>query len=294
MAFIVTLIALLVERFFDWSHFRCWHWYSTLQQWVIKKRAGKQSANTASILTLVFLLAVTMLIDYLLVGRGYGLLALAFRILVLIYCLGPHNLWADTIASINALTTADLPQAAIICKNTFGIIDANDKQTLCMQLLKKIFIAAHCRVFAVLFWYVLFGVIGAVLYRALTYAISTEEPQQNTTPAFTQNVRALIAILDWLTIRIFTFIFALGGHFSQVLHCWQQQVLRGPANNEIILENCGLAALGVDMSTTTANHQSTSQALTGDQYLSSAISLLDRVFIITLVGVAIAVLFIAM
>jgi hypothetical protein len=28
MAFIITFIALLIERFFDWSHLRRWRWFS--------------------------------------------------------------------------------------------------------------------------------------------------------------------------------------------------------------------------------------------------------------------------
>ena len=37
MRFIVVLIAMLIERFFDWSHIRRWQWFEACQHYVIKK-----------------------------------------------------------------------------------------------------------------------------------------------------------------------------------------------------------------------------------------------------------------
>ena len=37
MTFIVILIALLIERFFDWSHLRYWRWYVAYQRIIMQK-----------------------------------------------------------------------------------------------------------------------------------------------------------------------------------------------------------------------------------------------------------------
>ena len=34
MTFIITLIALLIERFFDWNHIRKWRWFLRYQSWL--------------------------------------------------------------------------------------------------------------------------------------------------------------------------------------------------------------------------------------------------------------------
>ena len=34
MTFIVTLISLVIERFFHWSQLRRWRWFNTFQQWL--------------------------------------------------------------------------------------------------------------------------------------------------------------------------------------------------------------------------------------------------------------------
>ena len=275
MTFIVTLIGLLIERFFDWSHLRHWRWYTALQHTVFQRLPGK-SANVVLAATIAPLLIAVGVIGFFLNGTLYGFALLLFQLFIFLYCLGPQNLWADAFAAINALSQDDAQHAADKLKTLFGITDMKSAQGLHKQLLNQIFIQANKRVFAVVFWFVVLGPIGAVLYR--TVSLSALAGQQDGSPEIAQSALSIESLLDWVPIRIFAFIFALGGHCSAVLACWRKQVLQGLNSNDDILAGCGMAALADEEKRTIAEDGSIER---------EAVSLLDRTFVIALVVVAV-------
>lgn len=277
MTFIVTLVGLLIERFFDWSHLRQWSWYATYQRFV----TGKMSGNAPYVIlavTIVPLLILLALVDYLLQGWMYGFIKLVFDIVVFIYCLGPKDLWADAFACTTALSQGDPNQAAEKIQASFGATENKTySQSLHRHLLSNLFIEANRRVFAVVFWFVVLGPIGALMYRTVTLSASDFPKGQGDT-ALSPIARQVEAVLNWLPVRFFTFLFALGGHFAKVLSIWRKNVLNGLNSNEILLTECGIAALGNDDQSAIAEDGSVER---------TAISLLDRAFVITLVIVAV-------
>jgi membrane protein required for beta-lactamase induction len=278
MTFIVTLIALLIERFFDWSHLRHWRWYTAFQQTIFQRLPGK-SAVVVLAATIAPLLIAVGVICFLLNGTLYGFALLVFELFIFLYCLGPQNLWADAFAAINALSQDDAAGAADKLKMLFGITDMKSAQGLHKQLLNQIFIQANKRVFAVVFWFVVLGPIGAVLYR--TISLSASSVQHDGSPEIAQSALSVESLLDWIPIRIFAFIFALGGHCSAVLTCWRKQALQGLSSNDDILSGCGVAALADEEKRTIAEDGSIER---------EAVSLLDRTFVIVLVLVAVVAL----
>jgi len=250
MTFIVTFIALLIERFFDWSHIRNWSWYLKLETYVTKKMMN-QSPYLILALTILPILIIVALMGFLLKGILYGLITLILQLFILLYCLGPKNLWADHLIMIGQQNTQP-------------------------ESMGSFFVEANRRVFSVIFWFSILGPIGALLYRVLTISA-----QEGTFAPVSQAARQLEVLMDWLPVRIFTFIFALGGHFADVLAIWRKNFKLSLFDNESLLIQCGMAALA-------HNHPSSK-----DQSAEkSAIYLLDRVFVIALVILAILVLLI--
>lgn len=148
MTFLVILLALLAERFLNWSHLRGWQWFFRYENTVttfVGKRFSSLWVNwLAIILPLLF---ITFILQAGLKHHFFGLFALIFQLGVLIYCLGPNNFWADR-----------------------SLRNESD------DALNSLFINANERVFAVVFWYGLLGPFGALLYR-LT-ALSPMPPAQ--------------------------------------------------------------------------------------------------------------------
>src|ERR1700679_3562010 len=107
MTFIITFIALIIERFFHWSHLRNWRWFNLYQ----RKLSTTSLANTSP----AFVLALCVLPWVIIVGIihhflgccFYGIFQLIFGTAVLLYCMGPANLWVQTFACLHDLHDQD-------------------------------------------------------------------------------------------------------------------------------------------------------------------------------------------
>lgn len=276
MMFIVMLLALLVERFFDFSHVRRWHWFILYERMIAERTVGL-SPYLAIILILTPLLVAVFMVSMSLDGLMYGFVKFLFQLVVLIFCLGPNNLWADAFASINAILQSDPELAKEKLKMTLGVEDLEDPKELQLQLFQRVFIEANQRVLAVIVWYAILGPLGAVFYRT-TVLCAEDEGLRKANPALLPIASTIEAILDWLPIRLFTFLFALSGHFVSVFSCWGKQVLSGIANNETLLVQCGVAALGNEIHTQDGTAE------------KNALSLIDRAVVLFLVLIALYIL----
>lgn len=271
MTFIVILIALLIERFFDWSHLRKWNWYNTYQRAIVRQLPGQPPFIVLAAIIIPLLLAV-LCTEFILQGLLYGAIKFLFVLFIFIYCLGPQNLWADTFACINALSQGDAHLASEKLKMAFGVTDETSLQAVHRRFFKHIFIEANRRVFAIIFWFVVLGPIGAVLYRAVTLS-SSESTLKNVAPDASRSASAFEAALDWVPVRIFTFILGLGGHFAKVFSFWSKKALLGVESNDILLSECGAASISMSEKIEIAEDGSAEK---------HAISLLDKTFVIAL------------
>ena len=120
---------------------------------------------------------------------------------------------------------------------------------------------AYRQVFAVLFWFlVLPGPAGAVLYRAA--ALLAEEwkgaeagtepsPLVQSRDVFGRPAGRLLALLDWVPVRLTALSFAVVGDFEDAVACWRTQSARwsghdGGMATGILLASGG-GALGVQL-----------------------------------------------
>jgi AmpE protein len=274
MTFIITLIALVMERFFHWHHFREWHWFLNYERW-LSEHSVRLPNVVRLIINLTPPLVVIGVMGYLLSGWLYGIAELIFGIFILLYCLGPYNLWEQVYSCIDDLQKEDPKLAIETAKKAFGVRASSNSQVFHKTLVRAIFIAAHERIFSVIFWFVVLGPLGAVLYRLIALFSMREEL------GLTDIALKIKQGMDWVPVRIFTFIFALGGHFTEVFACWKTGVGKGLESNENLLADCGVAALDV---------------MDGDKIPEmgaaekETIELLDRVFVMVLVLLAILVL----
>jgi AmpE protein len=226
MIFLATLITLLIERFFHWTHLRRWNWFTRYQNWVAAKLGNRHPALLLAIDVLPIAL-ILGLMSYALCGWAYGIGHLILGTVVLLYCLGPNNLWDQTYQ----------------CLGQF------------------------------IFWFALLGPMGAFLYRAIE--LSGASPATSSLAIKLQN------ILDWIPARILTFFFALTGHFSKVFTRWLSVIRKGFNQNDVVLTECGMAALD------SANQPALPEDGSAEK---EALMLFDRALILTLVILAVITL----
>jgi membrane protein required for beta-lactamase induction len=273
MTFIITLISLLIERFFDWNHIRHWRWFTRFQNWLCVK-VSAWPTNLILAISLALPVIAVALINNTLTGVLFGLLKLVFGIAVVVYCLGPTNFWAQFYV-YSASLDKDKPQDNVENASAlFGVPASTDPQAFHRAFTSALFIEANRRVFAVLFWYMILGPAGALLYR-LT------DVSYRKTATVSQPAEKFKRILDWLPVRILSFLFAIGGHFTPVIKRWKQQAFDTPAVNEVLLADCGIVALDLSKDNLLPEDGTAEQ---------EAVALLDRVFVITLVLLAVIVL----
>jgi membrane protein required for beta-lactamase induction len=274
MTFIIICIALIVERFFHWTDLRHWRRFMQYEQW-IARYINHLPSSVSLILCLLPPLLLVGMIEHVVSGWLYGAVKLIFGIVVLLYCLGPNNLWAQVYRCLSELHKDDPATGAKLVETYFGIPIEEESQLFHQLFVKAIFLAAQERIFSVIFWFVLLGPVGAVLYRLIGFS-----SEQSALGVRDTAVKAK-KILDWLPVRIFTLFFALCGHFKNVFIIWKKYLFKGLNENIFLLNECGIAALDVVENGCIPEDGSAEK---------ETLELLDRVFVMALVVVAVVVL----
>lgn len=109
-------------------------------------------------------------------------------------------------------------------------------------------IASHRHVFGTLFWFVVLGPAGAVLYHCATAL--AEKWGWRTDPEFVEFGRfASLAHywLDWVPARLTAATFAIVGNFEDAVYCWREQSHRWNAGAYGYILASGAGALGVQL-----------------------------------------------
>ena len=194
------------------ASFRQYAWYDAWLHWLGASVGDLWRARYGIALALVPVLLVVALLQWLLDGPVYGLVGLVFDIVVLVYAWGPRDLDVDVEAVIDA-HDAPTRRAAIARLGLTGETAALDGPAL----VEAVFANALQRWFGVLFWFLLLGPVGAILYRLSMQGSTTPDlPEQNRTGA-----QALRAALEWPVAQLMTLAMALVGNFDTVFTAWR-------------------------------------------------------------------------
>ena len=86
----------------------------------------------------------------------------------------------------------------------------------------SLFVIAYARVFAIIFWFLIFGPVGAFAYRLLCLLQHDDVLVKAVSPWKKSNgdVRGII---DWLPLRMVGLTYALSGHFVPTFMLWRRQ-----------------------------------------------------------------------
>lgn len=101
---------------------------------------------------------------------------------------------------------------------------------------------AHYNLYALVFWFMLLGPAGAVLYRL---AQSVDQAWGGQEAAFNRVPRQIFYWLDWLPARFTAIAFAVVGDFEDALYCWRTQAMAWKNEAVGIMLSSGAGALGV-------------------------------------------------
>lgn len=223
---IAVLLALLLGHVI--KPLRRWRRYEWFDAWLAFLRRQLPTLVTAG-WGIVFSLGLPLLLLYLLQARLeswlFGLPGFLFALVVLIYCWGPRDLDQDVDAVCEA-RDAEARQSALAELITPGLLrpSADDEVSLVVNL----FAQARRRWFGVLFWFLLLGPLGAMLYR-LSARGTQHTAQQSLSEWQAAHYRRLLAILDWPVAYLMAAALALVSNFDAVAGAWRHwyQIRRG-------------------------------------------------------------------
>jgi len=146
---------------------------------------------------------------------GSELFRLAFSLLVLLYCFGPHAYEADLEAIIKASDQPSREAAAQALSDDGDPVSWN-----AIALGEATVYAALRRRFGVLLWFFLLGPAGALLYR-LAQTLGRDQ-SLHLDGAARQAARSFANVADWLPSQLMVFTLALVGHWDAVIGAWKR------------------------------------------------------------------------
>jgi AmpE protein len=196
---------------------RRYDWFISWLQWLGRLLGGQSAWQGRFGLLLAAGLPVLAVAaaQYFLDGSFYGLPLFAFALVVLVYTWGPRDLDLDVDAVIEAREGEARRAAAraLFPEGGEPVLEGP-------SLVEAVFRCALWRWFGVLFWFLLLGPAGALLYRLVSLS-AQGEAQKLLPPAQGEAARLFVALLNWPVAHLMTFGLALAANFDGVLAAWR-------------------------------------------------------------------------
>ncbi len=219
MSLISLLIALMAERHLSSPAWQFSTYYQHYLTWLDKK-FGAQNVFQNTLSTLLMVLVPVLLLFLLINLLDSSLFEFIISTLVLILCLGcvqAREAYKCFLRSAfrGEITTCEINRQQLLQEK--GLEEQGFGQAL-VWLNYRYFIA-------IIIFFVLFGAPGAVFYRLLTALV--EQPKSQTITINSQQkafITQVLALIDWLPVRITAFGYMFVGHFSNALTTWLESL----------------------------------------------------------------------
>lgn len=241
MSLIIILLALLVERIAAFMHpIRNHHWFEHYTQ-KITATVGKR-AYLGVPLAIIPVTLIVFIAHLLLLKVSFGWMAWLFDLVVLVYCLGNTHLRPRAQECYEQVMLGNVESARALLLEYFDVEEAGEITPF--VLMHAFYRAALQRIFAILFWFIVLGPVGAVLYRML-HKLSVYSSGETMTNVQRLAVRVTF-LMDWIPARLLALSFCLAGNFMDVFTEWRATFKAGIKETYQVLYRCGHVAIRAD------------------------------------------------
>ena len=187
--------------------------------------------------------------------HGFAYLVLA--IVVLFFSLGPKDIGENVVDYCKALEEADEER---IQRTTKAIVESDvpdDPRERIHRVEQAVCVQANNRLFAVIFWFVLLGPLGAWTYRVTdlirrraVFNVSRVDDTSETTAQVRDASVMLHGWLAWIPARLTAIGYAIAGHFDGALAAWRNSGDKGVSSpsesSENLLARVGVGAMALE------------------------------------------------
>ncbi|GMM85780.1 beta-lactamase regulator AmpE [Pseudoalteromonas sp. MTN2-4] len=241
MILISIILALAIERLGARdAHWQIDHYskgYLNMSQSLLQNNSLLKSPFAFALWVLLPALGVYFVMDF----AGFFLFELALNALLLLVCFGCAKPRALYKGYLNALTRGD-SEGATLYALQLGQHRTEDQQggEWVGQTLAWVNFRHYC---AVIFWFVVFGSPGAVMY-AVTRSLfdQAQQSEQSVLTSRSSVLADMLYWLNWLPARITSFGYLIIGNFSKGTGCWLKYALDFKTPNRKVVTSTALAA----------------------------------------------------
>lgn len=251
MALISIIIGLFLDRTFRQLHdLRDMTWFEFYAQ-AIQRFTGKRMPPLQFILILALPVLLLLSIQILLYDFLFNIPAFLFGIVVFIYCLGPACLSTDIEAYIHARTLGDEDEALHYAGTITDSAASTSPDQQISDVTRAILYIANERIFATIFWFIILGPFGCMLYRLISEL--SKQIEYDELADFSEFIHAIMA---WIPARMLAAGYALTGNFDGAYHAYKDRAHTSDLSqsNQEVLVSTGLGAMrNLEMETEVAS-----------------------------------------
>lgn len=259
MTLLTILISLALERFLPpLEKLRSLEWFEHYGLWIRGRlRAHPRWQGIPALLLMVLLPVIAVGIVQTLFNDILDILGFAFSIAVLTYSLGPNNPLYIAHQYQYALEHDDEETAREKLTQLLQTEPPENEADQASALVETLLVQSHERLLGILFWLIVLGPMGAILYRLVVDQAMRERRNPDAHhPEFSLAATRLHDIMAWIPSHINAFCYAAMGSFAHALHAWEEskaeksgegngQVITTPDSHGLLLR-IGLSALQFD------------------------------------------------
>ncbi|MDX1480691.1 MAG: regulatory signaling modulator protein AmpE [Woeseiaceae bacterium] len=258
MKLIALLAGLLIERLAtQLFHLRQLRWLDSMIDAGFEKASGASGIPplVAVVLLAVLLVLPLLLLLYFFGELFYGLAYLVIAVVVLFFSLGPKDIGEQVDDYCEAIEADDEEEIRRTAKALLEREVSEDAEQRVRDVEAAVCVQANNRLFAVIFWFVLLGPVGAWSYRVTdlirrraVFAVSRDEiGDADAGAGFSAAASTVHGWLAWIPARLTALGFALAGSFDRAIAAWREPSAAPHAapreDSERLLARVGTAAL---------------------------------------------------
>ncbi len=251
MKFLVILAALLINHY--WRKDRALPgdgWFQRFVAWMQAplSRLPKvliDSQEWRVVLTVAVPVAALLVLLYVIDGVLFGLVSFCVHVALLLALFEPRNLQAWVARYLQYWREEEFESALLYLQERWpaiGLDRGGDFEALHENCYRYILASVFERLFAILFWYLILGPIGAIVYYALVQlrALSYLEFESGNEHWLCR----LLFVLEWPVARVLGLTFALAGDFEAGFKRLRELFFVGSRSALDVVLLCAHAAAG--------------------------------------------------
>ena len=256
MKLLALLIGLLVERLATkLFHLRDLRWLDRLIDFGFRQgdRIATWPAMIPVIVLVLALIAPVFLIRFGVGEIWFGFLYMILAIIILFFSFGPKDIGEDVEDYCRAIEDDDAEQIRISAKRLSETDLPEDEMERIRMVEESVCIQANNRLFAIVFWFVLLGPVGAWAYRVTDLirrrAVFNMLCDDLSDLRMVSASETLHGWLAWIPARLTAAGYAMAGSFDGALHAWrstdQTETVTYHEQSERLLARVGTGALAL-------------------------------------------------